>query len=558
MADKGYPHRRRAVQAQPQQRGRIVLAVVAFLLVYAAITGRLVQLGFAGPADTSGRLASQERETMSRPDLVDRNGELLATDIAGLSLFAEPRHIVNADEATAALLTVFPELDAEKIKTALSRDTAFAWIKREISPDERDAVHRLGIPGLYFRTENRRYYPSGPVASHILGTVSVDNRGLFGLEKYLDRSWLKDLNAAGFGGGHEFQPVELSVDLRVQSVVRAELETAMERYRAIAAMGIVLDVHTGEVVSMVSLPDFDPNLRTTATKRESRNRVTSDAFEMGSVFKVFNHAMALDSSVISINDSFDATNPLRIGGHSIGDFHGKKRWLTVPEVFIYSSNIGSGRMALKVGRDNQQEFLGRLGLLSTVDTELPEVVPPVVPRTWRDVTAVTISYGHGLSVSPMQTAVATAAVVNGGKLIPPTFFPRSREAADMVAKQVLNPYTSQQMRDLMAMNAREGSGGRARVEGYEVGGKTGTAEKITNGQYDSSKRFNSYLSAFPISDPRYVVLVVLDEPKPEKPGGYATAGLNASPTVGRIVRRIGPMLGVVPRPESDVTLAAAQ
>lgn len=537
--------------------GRLALAIVAFLAVYGAITGRLIQLGLAEPEAGRHYVSEADQRTLARPNFTDRNGEILATDIEGASLFAEPRRVSNVDEAVTSLVSVFPDINQDRLRRVLSTDAGFAWVKREISPAERKKVHRLGIPGLDFRSENRRYYPGDNLVGHILGTVSVDNRGISGLEKYIDDVRLKPIEEAGFVARHDQEPVALSLDLRVQAAVHSELTAAMERYQAIAAMGVVLKADTGEVMAMVSLPDFDPHDREEALKTENLNRVTAGVFEMGSVFKAFNTAMALDSGRVHIDESFDATKPLQIGGFSIGDFHGKYRWLTVPEVFIYSSNIGSARMALALGHDGQQAYLERLGLTSKIETELPEVARPIVPKKWSDITAATVAFGHGISVSPMNTAVAAAAIVNGGKLLPPTFLPRSTEDAEAIGVQVISPQTSAHMRELFAMNARRGSGRRARVEGFEVGGKTGTAEKITNGRYDSSKRFNSYLSAFPISDPQYVVLVVIDEPKPEKPGIGATAGLNSAPTVSRIVRRIGPMLGVQPRFGTDVTTMAA-
>lgn len=343
------------------------------------------------------------------------------------------------------------------------------------------------------------------------------------------------------------EPVRLSVDLRVQHVVRDELVKAMERYRAIAGVGIILDAETGEVVAMSSLPDFDPNDRAQALEKDRMNRASGGVYEMGSVFKGFTVAMALDSGRVTMNDSFDASRPLRVGGRTINDFHGKGRILSVAETYIYSSNIATAKMMLAAGIDRQKEFLERIGLTSRLQTDLPEVATPLLPPRWNELAAITISFGHGISVTPLQTAVATAALVNGGRLIPPTFQPRSREEAEKLAKQVISPRTSEIMRYLFRLNVLNGSGRRAEVPGYVVGGKTGTAEKIENGRYVSNKRRNSFLSAFPMDNPRYVVLVVLDEPKPEREGVAATAGLNTAPVTSAIIRRVAPMLGVLPK-----------
>jgi len=539
-------------QRQDTMRNRIVIAVAGFAISYLLIIGRLVAFGVMEPEHVDAFNDPNAAIATSRPDLVDRNGEILATDIRMASLYAEPRNIIDPDEATELITSVLPDLDASKLREKLAGDAGFIWIKREITPTQRKQIHDLGIPGVGFLSENRRFYPGGPAAAHIVGLVNVDNQGIAGIEKYVDDRWLADLHQAGFARGEELEPVELSIDLRVQHILRDELLGAIERYRAIAATGIVLDVRTGEVLAMVSYPDFDPNDPVDALKPDRLNRMSAGAFEVGSVFKSFTFAMAFDYGVVTLNDRIDATRPIRVGRFTIHDFHGKHRVLTVPEVFIYSSNIGSARMALKVGGDRQKAFLDRLGLTRKVDTDLPEVALPIVPKTWKELTTMTVAFGHGIAVTPLQVAVADAALVNGGRLIPPTFLKRSREQADKLATQVVSPETSDIMRYLFRLNVEKGSGRRSEVEGYRVGGKTGTAEKVVNGRYSASKRLNSFLATFPIDDPRYVVLVVLDEPKAAKSGGGVTAGSNAAPTVSAIIRRSAAMLGVEPRENLEI------
>lgn len=528
-------------------KSRVYVAMAAFVFVYLAIGGRLVLLAQMDEAPSSAWISAQDSVAASRPDLIDRNGEILATDIKTASLYAEPRRILDVDEAVEGLMKVLPELDAGVVRRRLDSRAGFVWLKRELSPGQADAVHDLGLPGIGFLSESQRFYPGGPTAGHIVGSVNVDNAGLTGIEKYIDGEWLGDLQDLGFASDRSMEPVQVAMDLRVQHVVRDELMKAMDRYKAIAAVGIVLDVKTGEVVAMSSLPDYDPNNRSEALEQDRLNRATGGVFEMGSVFKTFTTAMALDSGKVGINDSFDATRPIRAGGRTITDFHGKNRILSVPEIFIYSSNIGTAKMMLATGIDKQQEFLGRLGLTSRLQTELPENARPLLPPKWNELAAMTISFGHGISVTPMQTAVAAAALVNGGTLLQPTFLPRSQEEAKELGKQVISPETSRIMRYLFRLNVLRGSGRRSDVPGYTVGGKTGTAEKIENGRYVSDKRRNSFLSAFPMDDPRYVVLTVIDEPKPERSGVGATAGMNAAPMVGAIIRRAAPMLGVMPR-----------
>ncbi|MEP1882011.1 MAG: penicillin-binding protein 2 [Roseibium sp.] len=528
-------------------KSRVYVAMAAFVFVYLAIGGRLVLLAQMDEAPSSAWISAQDSVAASRPDLIDRNGEILATDIKTASLYAEPRRILDVDEAVEGLMKVLPELDADVVRRRLDSRAGFVWLKRELSPGQADAVHDLGLPGVGFLSESQRFYPGGPTAGHIVGSVNVDNAGLTGIEKYIDGEWLGDLQDPGFASDRSMEPVQVAMDLRVQHVVRDELMKAMDRYKAIAAVGIVLDVKTGEVVAMSSLPDYDPNDRAQALEKDRLNRATGGVFEMGSVFKTFTTAMALDSGKVGINDSFDATRPIRAAGRTISDFHGKNRILSVPEIFIYSSNIGTAKMMLATGIDKQQEFLGRLGLTTRLHTELPENARPLLPPKWNELAAMTISFGHGISVTPMQTAVAAAALVNGGTLLQPTFLPRSQQEAKELGKQVLSPETSRIMRYLFRLNVLRGSGRRSDVPGYTVGGKTGTAEKIENGRYVSDKRRNSFLSAFPMDDPRYVVLTVIDEPKPERSGVGATAGMNAAPMVGAIIRRAAPMLGVMPR-----------
>jgi cell division protein FtsI (penicillin-binding protein 3) len=524
-------------------RNRVVMTMAVFFSIYGAIAGRLVYLGLQDP-DSSGGPAS--RVTASRPDIVDRNGEVLATDIKTASLFAEPRRIVDADEVIERLATVLPDIDAEQTYHKLKSGAGFVWLRRQLTPRQQADIMQLGLPGIGFRTEKRRFYPGGATASHILGLTNIDNKGIAGMEKYIDDQGLADLQATGLAVAEDLRPVKLSIDIRVQHIVHDEVARAMEKYHAIAAGAVILDIHTGEVLAMASLPDFDPNNPYNALEKDRLNRMSAGTFEMGSTIKSFTTAMALDSGKVTLKSTFDATRPITIGRQTIRDFHGKGRVLTVPEVFIYSSNIGSAREADVVGIEGHREFLHRLGLLDRMQTELPEVARPSEPKVWKKVHSITIAFGHGMSTTPLQTAVGAAALMNGGKLLPPTFLPRTEEAAAAVSTQVLNPQTSEDMRYLYRLNAEKGSGKRAEVPGYRVGGKTGTAEKVVNGRYSTDKRFNAFLAAFPMDDPKYVVLTIIDEPKPEKPGIGATAGLNAAPMVANIIRRSAPMLGVKP------------
>ncbi|TIS03887.1 MAG: penicillin-binding protein 2, partial [Mesorhizobium sp.] len=515
-----------------------------------------VYLGLQNPDNSGG---PQSRVTASRPDIVDRNGEVLATDIKTASLFAEPRRIVDADEAIEKLSTVLPEIDYEQTYHKLKSGAGFVWLQRQLTPKQQADIMALGIPGLGFRTEKRRFYPSGETSSYIVGLTNIDNQGISGMEKYIDDQGLTDLQASGLAVARDLKPVKLSIDLRVQHVVRDEVATGMERFHAIAAGAVVLNIKTGEVLAMASVPDFDPNNPYNAQEKDRLNRMSAGLYEMGSTFKSFTTGMALDSGKVTLESRFDASRPIRIGRQTIHDFHSKGRVLSVPEVFIYSSNIGSAKEAEAVGIEGHREFLHRLGVLEKMQTELPEVARPTEPKVWKQVNSITIAFGHGVSTTPLQTAVGCAALMSG-YLIEPTFLPRTAEQAMEVAKRVVKDTTVEGMRYLYALNAEKGSGKSARVPGYRVGGKTGTAEKVVNGRYSKEKNFNAFVAAFPMDDPQYIVLTIADEPKPEKPGMGATAASNAGIMAGNIIRRAASMLGVKPdfSHENGATLVSYQ
>jgi len=543
-----------------KQKNRVLMTIAVFFGIYAIIAGRLVYFGLQDPDQGSGPAS---RVTASRPDIVDRNGEVLATDIKTASLFAEPRRIVDADEVIEKLSTVLPDIDVEQTYHKLKSGAGFVWLKRQLTPRQQAEIFQLGLPGIGFRTEKRRFYPAGATVAHIIGLTNIDNQGISGMEKYIDGQGLADLQASGLAVAKDLQPVKLSIDLRVQHVVHDEITQALERYHAIAAGAVVLNAKTGEVMAMASVPDFDPNNPFNAHEKDRLNRMSAGVYEMGSTIKSFTTAMALDSGLANINSRFDASRPLRIGRFTIKDFHGKGRVLTLPEVFIYSSNIGSAKEADMVGIEGHREFLKRLGLLDRMRTELPEVASPTEPKEWKKVHSITISFGHGMSTTPLQTAVGAAALMNGGKLMQPTFLARTQAEADAVATQVVKESTVEQMRYLYTLNATRGTGGsanRAQVPGFRVGGKTGTAEKVVGGRYSSNVRFNAFVAAFPMDDPQYIVLTIVDEPKPEKPGMAATSGLNAAPVAGNIIRRAGALLGVKPEfgHESGATVASFQ
>jgi cell division protein FtsI (penicillin-binding protein 3) len=531
---------------------RIGLAILVFVMMYATIFVRLGWFAVAPVDDDKSRSTAQDEIAAARPDILDRNGEVLAMDVKVPSLFAEPRNLIDVDEATELLTGAIPDLDPREVRAKIATQKGFVWLKREVSAEQQAAVHALGLPGVGFLTENKRVYPNGPTLSHVLGSVNIDNQGIAGIEKYIDKTGLADLHALGFANKtQDLSPVRLSIDLRAQHVMRDELLAGMERFRAKAAGGVVMDVNTGEMIALVSLPDFDPNNPGDPTAKENEdkiNRINVGVFEMGSTFKALTLAMAIDSGRFTTESRLDARAPLRYGRFSISDYHAQRRVLSLPEVFTYSSNIGTARMALALGVDAHKSFLRRMGQLTRLVTELPENAAPIIPPRWGELNTVTISFGHGLSVAPLQAVMAVGAMMNGGYLVPPTFLRHETDAVPADAPRVLTKHTSDVMRYLMRLNAEKGTAGKADVRGYFVGGKTGTAEKVIGGRYSKTKLLTTFMAVFPFDKPKYLILVMYDEPQPTKETyGFATAGWNAAPTTGRIVGRIAPLLGVEPR-----------
>ncbi|CUX52092.1 MULTISPECIES: penicillin-binding protein 2 [Agrobacterium] len=549
-----------AARRRVDARVRLGIVIAFFAAIYVVVAARLVQYGIAEPVATAW-INTGANAVASRPDIIDRNGMLLATDLNMVSLYADPRRVVDPDEVVEKLATVIPNLDWRETHRRLRSDTGFQWLRRQLTPRQQADILNLGIPGIGFRPEKRRFYPGGPTASHIIGHVNVDNQGLAGMERYLDQQGLADLRAVGLASGAPLEPVKLSIDMRVQNIVREVVVKAKSAYEAEAAGSVILDVETGEVLAMASVPDYDPNepSRTLADGSIDRdyekgwfNRMSNATFEMGSTFKSFTLAMGLDAGAITLNSVVDASRPIRMGGFTIKDFKGRNRPLSIPEVFQYSSNIGTAAVADKVGVEGHQQFLTKLGLLTKMDTEMPGVATPTQPRVWKKINSVTISFGHGVATTPLQTAVAAAALINGGNLMSPTFLPRSKEDAALLSRSVVTQKTSADMRYLFNWNGIKGSGRGAQVEGFHVGGKTGTADKVINGRYAKNINFNAFVAGFPMHKPKYVVLTMIDAPRTGVNGGR-TAASTAAPMTREIIARTAGLLGVKPRFGYDAT-----
>ena len=481
----------------------------------------------------------------TRAMVVDRNGEILAISLPTSGLYANPREMIDPADAARKLKAILPRLDLETIRARLGRDKGFVYLARNIAPREQMAINNLGIPGVYFEQTERRRYPQGRVAAHVVGGVDVDARGTAGAERAFDERLRTDPT-----------PLRLSIDVRVQAVVRDELIRSMTEFQAIGACGIVMDVRTGEVVAMVSLPDFDANKPNEARTEERFNRALTGMYEPGSTFKLQTAAMALDSGAAQLWSSFDAAHDIKIGRFTITDFEGKHRVLALPEVIAYSSNLGAAHMAQQVGGERQRSWLQAMGMFQRVGIELPEQGQPIVQSVahWKEIATMTVGFGHGIAVSPLHVVRGTAALANGGMVLPPTILAADGHAA--AGTRVMKQSTSDTMRRLMRLVVTDGYGKPADVPGYFVGGKTGTAEKTTSGGYKKHANVSAFMSVFPMSAPRYAVYFMLDEPKGNaSTGGYSTAGAVSAPGAGRVIARIGPMLGLMPE---TVTAAATQ
>jgi cell division protein FtsI (penicillin-binding protein 3) len=545
-----------AKQALDASRGRLVIGIGLFALAFVVLGGRLVELtvvrGASEPAVARGFNPELGARTtlMERQPIVDRNGQIIATNLKIASLYADPRKVQNPAGAATRLAQVLPELPVGEMQAKLASGKSFVWLKRGLTPREQYEVNRLGIPGLYFHNEQRRIYPQGSLAVHVVGYTDIDGKGISGIEQHFDEQ-LRDPTRTG-------DPLELSIDLRVQHIVRDELQRAVEAFSAIGAGGIVMDIYTGEIISLVSLPDFDPAEPGSASKESRFNRITLGVYEMGSTMKALNTAMALDYGTVKLSSGYDATRPIQISRFTIKDDHPKNRWLSVPEIFMYSSNIGSAKMAVDVGPERQREFMLRMGMLNKPALELPEIGAPLVPRNWKTVETMTISFGHGLSVTPLQLATATSAIINGGVLHPPTLIKRP-PGMPAPGRQVIRRDVSDVMRKLMVLVVEDGTGKKAGVDGYLVGGKTGSSEKVNErGGYNKKANFNTFVAGFPMNNPRYIVQVMIDEPKGNKSTyGFATAGWTAAPAAGHIISRIAPLLGVPPVDENSPAIRQA-
>jgi cell division protein FtsI (penicillin-binding protein 3) len=554
----------RAKQRLELSRGRLLTVGCAFAVCFGAVAARLVIVAGSPLDDTVLRqvqrqstpaiaemtLADIIQQTtpkdevdlptlvLPRRDITDRHGNMLATSLETRSLYAHPYEIRSARDASRQLARILPGVPQEKLQRLLSSKSKFVWLKRNLTPKEQVAVNNLGLPGLYFQKEYTRVYPQGSLLSHVVGFVNIDGQGLAGIEKTFDAQLQED--------GTEGEALQLSIDLRLQHMLVDQLQGAVKEFSALGAAGLIADMKTGEILALSSLPTFDPHHPGKSTQEALFNRISLGTYEMGSTFKTFTAAMALDSGALTMQDGFDTSHPIKIARYTITDTHPVYRWISIPEIYIYSSNIGTVRMIQQVGLTCQKDFMHRLGMFDRVNIELPERAVPITPNPWHEINMMTISYGHGISVTPLHLAQGIQTVLNGGYRQGFTLV-KDHHVALEKSECVVKESTSRDVRRLMRAVVQYGTGKSADAPGYLVGGKTGTAEKVKAGGYAAKAKIASFVGAFPMNDPKYLILVMVDEPQPtKKTYGYATGGWVAAPVVGRLVSQMGPMLGLKP------------
>ncbi len=524
---------------------RLILVITGFLLFFSIVAIRLI---FIASTDFIEANKFLSKNNMLRRDIVDRYGNLLAVNLPIASLYAKPQKIVDTDSLAQKLITVFPELEKKKVLELLRSDKKFVWIKRDISPKQQEHIYNLGIPGLEFEREQKRIYTYGNLLSHIVGYVGRDMEGLAGIEKFFDKLLTtkdEDIHPNGLS-------LQLSIDVRVQSILEEEIAKTVQKFKAKGAAGIIVDPNNGEIIAMVSNPDFDPHYPGNAASNQLFNMVTQGAYEMGSGMKALTLAIGLDTGVISMNDAYDLSY-MKVGKFKVKDYHPVKGWHSIGQIFLHSSNIGVSQIMLEIGKNSLRNYLKKLKLLDKLEIELAERARPLFPpySRWNDLSLVTMSYGYAISESPAHFVQAMMPLVNGGIMYPLTLLKR-KTGEPVIGERIFKENTSKYMRQLMRLVVLEGTGKKAEVKGYYVGGKTGTAEKVIGGKYYKDKRMSSFFGIMPATNPKYIIYVIVDEPQGIKETyGFAGGGWTAAPTVGAIFERMAVLYGMNKLEEHD-------
>ncbi len=521
-------------------RSLILLGIVitAFLIVALRVTS----LSLIGSNIKNKSFVNNSPSSYApRAEITDRNGAIVATSLKMPILYIDPKIAVSPKEIIDKLSRVIP-INKEKIIKKIQKGGRYVAIYHGLTPKQQQIINDFGYPSLGFKKSFRRIYPEKNLLSHIVGYTDIDGIGISGIEKKFNEELLNEKN------------VTLTIDARIQHIVRYEVQKTIDHFEAIGGSGIVMDINSGEILAMVSLPDFDPHNPQAASDDTLFNRNSMGVYEMGSTFKIFSIAAALEYGVVKKDDKFDVSQDFKINSYTIKDFHKEKKPLSLSEVFTHSSNIGTALVAEKLGTEKLKEFYQKLGLFSPLRIDLPEKTRPLLPKKWRDVNTITAAYGHGIAVTPLHLVTAAAIIVNGGKEIKPHIILKKNKKTTENPKEkiIVSKRTSKIMSEFLrkVVNEKKGTGKKAFVLGYDVGGKTGTSEKIKTGnkKYDEKTLFSSFLAVFPIYNPKYIVLITIDEPKGQKDTyNFATGGWTAAPTAGRIISKIAPLMGLSPR-----------
>ncbi len=525
---------------------RLFIVSFCFAMLFCGLSYRLIIVttnGYVKPE-------YQVKSSNFRKEIVDRNGNLLAVNLPSSSLFVNPQKVINPEQCLEKLSKVLPEIDKTKLLAELKSNKSFVWVQRDLLPKEQEAILNLAMPGFSFEQEQKRIYTFSNLLSHIIGYVGRDLVGLAGLERSYDK-FLTNSDTDLIQPEQLKKPLELSIDVRLQSILNEEIDRTLKEFSAVGAVGIIVNPNNGEILAMVSKPDFNPHYPSSAKPEELFNMASLGIYEMGSVFKTLTMAVGFDTDAIAMNDAYDISY-MRVGGFNIKDYHPKQGWHSVPEIFLHSSNIGVSQIMLEIGKNDFKKYLKRLGLLDQLKIELPERGTPLFPsdKRWSDLTSAVMSYGYGISISPLHFIQAVLPVVNGGTLYDLTLIKRQDER--LIGTHIFSEKTSKQMSELFRLVVKEGTGRRADVKGYLVGGKTGTAEKLTadghgKRRYLKNSRMSSFLGLLPAFNPQYVIFIMFDEPKGTKESfGFATAGWTAAPTVGRVLERMVSLYGIEP------------
>ncbi len=530
------------VHALKTGRTRMLILAYCFLFFFCILEARLFQQAIIKQNIRPPHTISLDVSSpIKRADILDRNGTLLASSLPIVDLYVDARYMPHPEKMADDLIGIFPELNSNDLMEKLLSKNSFKYLKRNLTPQEQYKVNALGYPQLNFINSERRVYPQSALFSHLLGFTDIDNQGIAGLEKQYEQG-LTSLEA----------PLVLSVDARLQDIVHLELKNAIEKFSADGGAAIVMNANTAEILAISSMPDFDLNQMPIDSNKIPMNKVSLGMYELGSVMKPFTVAFGLENKVITTSSQIEAFNPYKLArGRTISDFQAENRILSVPEVLIYSSNIGTAKIAQLMGAEVQKNYLDRFHFLTALPIALPEKGRPIVQKKWDDVETATIGYGYGLAVSPLHLVAGFAALVNGGMYQTPTFIKGGNQ--DTFLEQVLTPKTSEKMRSMLRGVVEIGSGKSANIKGFNVIGKTGTAQMQdpATGKYIEGKVRTSFIGAFPMDKPEYIVYVMLENPSKRKEDwNFNTAGWNACPTGGRIIEAIAPVLGVEPRPES--------